>query len=181
MVLQTHPVTVADLLRLPDGDRYELVRGELRPMSPTGEEPSRIAGNLAGSLWQHVTAQNLGAIYVAEGGFVIATQPDTVRAPDVAFVRAERLGGPPAKGYRAGAPDLAVEVISPNDSYTDVAEKVRDWLAAGTGLVIVVDPRKRTVLVYRTPTDFDMLTEADTLTGGAVVPGWTLPVQRLFP
>lgn len=175
-------VTADDLLHMPDdGFRYELVRGELRKMAPAGEEHSLITMDVASSLRQHVRAHNLGRVYAAETGFKISTKPDTVRAPDVAFVRRERIEATGVvKGYREGAPDLVVEVISPGDLYTEVEDKVADWLDAGTRMVIVVNPRKRSVKMYRASSDIKLLNENDTLDGGDVVPGWTLPVRELF-
>jgi Uma2 family endonuclease len=175
-------MTAEDLLRMPDdGFRYELVKGELKKMAPAGHWHGRIAINMTTPLAQHVRAQNLGAVYAAETGFKLASDPDVVRAPDIAFIRRERVdevGN--VEGYWPGAPDLAVEVISPSDTYTEVQEKVFDWLEAGTRMVIVVMPRRRAVAVYRSLTDIVMLTEKDALDGGDVIPGWTLPVRDLF-
>jgi Uma2 family endonuclease len=138
-----------------------------------------VASKIAWRLAQHVEANKLGEVFAAETGFKISTNPDTVRAPDAAFVtreRIEKLGIP--KEYWPGAPDLAVEVVSPNDSYVDVEEKVLDWLEAGTRMVIVV-PGKRVVSVYRA-LQAKLLTENDVLDGEDVVPGWSVPVKALF-
>ena len=175
-------VTAEDLLGMPDdGYRYELVRGELRKMAPAGHLHGRIAINITTPLDRHVRAHALGTVYAAETGFKLASNPDVVRAPDVAFirrVRVEEVGN--VEGYWPGAPDLAVEVISPSDTYAEVQEKVFDWLEAGTKMVILVMPRKRAVTVYRSLTDIIMLTEHDMLDGGDVVPGWKLSVRELF-
>ena len=175
-------MTADDLLRMPDdGFRYELVKGELKKTAPAGHWHGRVAINITTPLAQHVRAHNLGAVYAAETGFKLASDPDVVRAPDVAFIRRERVeevGN--VEGYWPGAPDLAVEVVSPSDSYTDVQEKVFDWLEAHTRMVIVVMPRRRAVAVYRSLTEIVMLTENDALEGGDVVPGWTMPVRDLF-
>jgi Uma2 family endonuclease len=175
-------MTAEDLLQLPDdGLRYELVRGELRKMAPTGDEHGTITMNLAGPLDHYVRTHHLGRVYAAETGFWIARDPDTVLAPDIAFIRQERIETEGAvRGYRIGAPDLVVEVISPSDLYTEVAEKVDVWLAAGTQLVIIVDPRRRTIAVHHSPTTMQTLTSAGTLSGDPVVPGWTLPVREVF-
>jgi len=114
-------------------------------------------------------------------GFRLATDPDTVRAPDVAFVRRERvLAAGRVTGYWSGAPDLVVEVISPNDLYTEVEEKVAECLEHGARLVFVLNPRRRTVAVHRPDRPLRTLTVDDTLDGEDVVPGWTLPVRALF-
>ena len=177
----TDLVTADELLqRRDDGYRYELMRGELKRMAPAGGPHGNVANNISWSLTSIVKAQSLGRVFAAETGFRIATKPDTVRAPDVAFVsraRIEKTGVP--EGYWPGAPDLAVEVISPGDTFSEVEEKVLDWLAAGCRMVIVVDPRKHTASVYRGP-NARLLTAEDMLSGEDVVPGWSVPVRDLF-
>jgi Uma2 family endonuclease len=175
-------ITAEELLRMPDdGYRYELVRGDLRRMALAGHLHGRIAINITTPLDRHVRAQNLGVVCAAETGFKLASDPDVVRAPDVAFIRRERVEDVgDVEGYWPGAPDLAVEVISPSDTYSDVQEKVFDWIEAGTRMVVLVMPRKRTVTIYRSLTDIVMLTERNTLDGGDVVPGWKIPVSEVF-
>lgn len=175
-------ITAEDLLRMPDdGLRYELIRGELRKMSPAGYKHGRMVINITTPLDQYVRAHNLGVVFAAETGFKLASNPDHVRAPDVAFIRGERVEqSGEVEGYWPGAPDLAVEVVSPGDSYTEVEDKVFDWLEAGTRMVIVVNPRKRAVTIYRSLTDVVVLAENDMLEGGEMVPGWTIPVKDLF-
>jgi Uma2 family endonuclease len=177
----TEQATAEDLAQMPDdGHRQELVRGEVRAMPPAGHEHGRITTRLTWRLAQHVEAQDLGAVYAAETGFKIASDPDTVRAPDAAFVSKARLEAVATKrGYWPGAPDLAVEVVSPDDTYVDVQDKVDDWLEAGARMVIVVNPHRRTVAVHR-PTGITVLAESDDLEGADVVPGWTVPVRELF-
>jgi Uma2 family endonuclease len=175
------PVSAEELLRMPDdGFRYELVKGEIRKMAPAGSLHGNVAIQVTLPLAQHVKEHKLGRVFTAETGFRIARDPDTVRAPDAAFVsreRIEQIGIP--EGYWPGAPDLAVEVVSPSDTYSEIQEKVLDWLAAGTRMVIVVNPRKRTASVHRGATA-TVLTEKDVLSGEDVVPGWTVPVKELF-
>ncbi len=182
MITQTPTVTAEELLRMPDdGFRYELVRGELRKMAPAGHTHGNVAMRIGWRLAQHVEVHDLGVVYAAETGFLLAVDPDVVRAPDVAFVRKERVAlAADAKGYFPAAPDLAVEVISPGDTYTEVEEKVITWLEAGARMVLAVDARKRTVTRYRGLGDITILTEADVIDGEDVVPGWTLPVADLF-
>lgn len=174
-------LTADELFRMSaDGFRYELVQGELRRMSPAGYQHGRIVMNVAAPLDQFVRTRRLGTVCAAEMGFLLHENPDTVRAADVAFIRRERtLNARDVIGYWPGAPDLAVEVVSPHDLYADVDEKVTDWLDAGTHMVVVVNPRKRTVTVYQA-TAFTILHENDTLDGGEVVPGWQLPVAAIF-
>jgi Uma2 family endonuclease len=168
MAVVRREVTAEELLRIPeDGFRYELIRGELRQMTPAGNVHGRIAMNFGTALNNHVKAHGLGTVYAAETGFRLASDPDTVLAPDVAFVS-------------RGAPDLAVEVISPGDSHVEVEEKVFDWLEAGTRMVLTINPRKRSVTVYRSLADITVLTEKDILDGGEVVPGFRLAVRDVF-
>ncbi|HEX9867573.1 MAG TPA: Uma2 family endonuclease [Candidatus Tectomicrobia bacterium] len=179
----THTLTTADeLFVMPDdGLRYELVKGELRRMPPAGSEHGAVAINIAVVVAQFVKAHGLGVVFGAETGFKIASNPDTVRAPDLAFIRRERIpaGGIPRE-FWPGAPDLAVEVISPGDTYTEVEEKVSDWLNAGTRMVLVLNPRTRTVTVYTSHTDVVRLTGSDTLDGGEVLPEFSCRVAELF-
>ena len=177
----TQPVTAQELHQLPAGGRYALVKGELRKMPPAGREHGSIAMHVGASLYQFVTTQGLGSVYAAETGFLLATNPDTVLAPDAAFVRSDRLAQiADVAGFIPGAPDLAVEVISPSDTYTEVEEKVTLWLQHGTRMVIVVNPRRRSVTVYRPDRPVLFLSEQDELSGDDVVPGWSVRVRDLF-
>lgn len=178
----TAKVTAEELLHMPDdGFRYELVKGELIKMAPAGKEHGKLAMRLGWRLAQYVESHGLGEVCAAETGFHLSSNPDTVRAPDAAFVRQSRVeeAGSVA-GFWPGAPDLAVEVISPSDTYSQVQDKALHWLNAGTLMVVVVDPRQQTVTVYRSLTDIVILTTGDELEGKDVVPGWTLPVDELF-
>lgn len=182
MTTTQQATTAEELLRLPDdGARHELVRGELRRMSPASFERGRVSVNISTPLDGHVRANNLGVVCGAETGFWFSRDPDTVRAPDAAFISRERVEAVgDVVGYWPGAPDLAVEVASRHDFYTEVEDKVAAWLEAGTRMVIVVNPRRRTATVHRSLTESATLTERDTLDGADVVPGWRLPVGALF-
>ena len=130
---------------------------------------------------QHSRANGLGVVFAARTGFKISTNPDTVRAPDAAFVRRERVEAVgEADSYGPGAPDLAVEEVSPNDRFSEVEENVADWLAAGTGMVLVVNPRGKTVTVRLSEKEARILSKGEILDDGEVVPGWTLPVADVF-
>ena len=174
--------TAEDLLCMPsDGFRYELVRGEVRKMAAAGHRHGRVAINLTVPLAAHVRARGLGAVYAAETGFKLAADPDTVRAADAAFVRRDRVEEVgDSEGFWPGAPDLAVEVVSPSDRYTEVQEKVLEWLEAGTRIVIVIDSEDKTVTVYRSRAEVRVLGVDDMLEGGDVVLGWSMPVRELF-
>jgi Uma2 family endonuclease len=182
MSTTTQLTTAEELLAMPrDGFRYELVEGELKRMSPAGHNHGRIAMRLAIPLGKFIADNNLGAVYAAETGFKLKSDPDTVRAPDVSFIQQERVQEVgDAEGFWPGAPDLVVEVNSPGDRVGEVEEKVQEWLNAGARLVWVVSPRLRAVTVYRSLTDIRTLTEKDTLDGGEVVPGFQFPVAELF-
>ena len=171
--------TAEELLTAQDIGRCELVRGRLRAMIPPGAEHGRLAHELGYMISRHVKAHGLGTVYAAETGFLLSRDPDTVRAPDVAFVRADRAPAPP-RGYYPGAPDLAVEVLSPDDRPGYVREKVAEWLEAGTRAVWVVDPRSRTVTVHEPGAEPRLLEEADALFGGDVLPGFELMVAEIF-
>lgn len=174
--------TANELFEMPhDGFRYELVKGELRKMSPSGWEHGVVVVNITLLLGGYVKTNNLGECGGAETGFKLASDPDTVRAPDLSFVsRERRLEGDARKKFFAGAPDLAVEVVSPGDARREVHEKVRDWLEAGACAVWVVNPKRRRVTVYSSPTDVTHLSEADELGGGEVVPGFRCKVSEIF-
>jgi Uma2 family endonuclease len=175
-------LTPDDLLAMPDdGYRYELVRGELVRLPMSSHQSSRIAIRIASRLEQFVGPRALGNVAGADGAFILMRDPYTVRIPDVSFVRAERL--PPADAWEKFlelAPDLAVEVVSPSDSANDVQEKVREYLDAGVRLIWVVHPMQRTVTVYAADRTARLLYEDDTLDGGEVVPGFSIPVADVF-
>ncbi len=175
-------LSAADLYQMPDhGGRAELVKGELEPMSPAGTQHGKIALRLGAILWNYVEEKNLGVVYAAETGFTIEEDPDTVRAPDVAFVARERIppeGEPP--GFWAIAPDLVAEVLSPFDQASAVQKKVTEYLQAGVRLVWLVDPETCTVTVYNSLQDGRILLAEDTLAGGDVLPGFSLALVRLF-
>lgn len=182
MSIKEKSYTAEELLRLPDdGTRRELVRGELREMTPAGNEHGYVALRIASRLERHVDANRLGRVYAAETGFKIASDPDTVRAPDAAFVnreRVEEVGR--VEGFWPGAPDLAVEVVSPGDTHAEVVEKSLAWLDAGCRMVLVAEPQRKVVTVYRSREDIRILTEDEAVDGADVVPGWRLPVAEIF-
>ena len=179
-------MTAEQFMRIPDdGYRYELVRGELRKMAAASFDHGVYASRIVETLLPFVRGNRLGEVPLTEPGFLLGTDPDHVRIPDVCFVRQERIDAAERPFvFFSGAPDLVVEVISPNDRYTDVDDKVGEWLEGGAGMVIVVNPRNRTVRVHspaalRQAQETE-LTEADTLDGGDVVAGWSMPVADIF-
>jgi Uma2 family endonuclease len=170
--------TVEQLLAASDLGRCELVRGELVMMSPAGANHGDIANNLAYLLTDHVKKHRLGKIFAAETGFMISRNPDTVRAPDVAFVTAARVKNV-GQGFFPGAPDLAVEVLSPNDSASEVLDKVNDWLSAGAVEVWIADPQRKTIAVYDKQHAVRVLVEQDHLTCESR-PGFRVAVAEIF-
>lgn len=167
-------VTAEDLLHLylPD-KQVELVRGRLIVREPPGFRHGLVAGRLANRMANHVDSHNLGVVLAAETGFKIFADPDTVRAADVAFVRRERVPDPAPVGYVALAPDLVVEVLSPNDRPGEILSKIGDWLNAGARLAWVVDPARRQARVYRSDGTDTLLAEQDPLDGEDVLPGFS--------
>ena len=183
MTTQKTILTADELIRLPDdGMRHELVKGELRTMPPAGGEHGEIAFHIGTVFSSHVRARDLGHLFAAETGFRIGRNPDTVRAPDVAFVAKGRLpGGRSPRNYPELAPDLVVEVMSPWDTAREINEKARDWLRAGVRAVVVVYPRTQSVRVHRSGDDVRLLGVADELDLVDVLPGFRCAVGELFP
>ena len=175
-------LTAGQLLQLPDTDRrYELIEGKLQMMSPGGFLHGRIAARVASLLEQHVKHHRLGAVCGAETGFLIAHDPDTVLAPDVAFVSQARLAAQEdTTGYLPLAPDLVVEVVSPQDRFSQVEQKARRWLQAGSRLVLLVDAEQKRVHVLRNPRQVTVLGPEDELDASDVVPGWRVGVREFF-
>jgi Uma2 family endonuclease len=175
-------LSAEQLLAIPDdGWRYELVQGELRRMSPAGRQHGRVTMNFAWRLAQFVRERSLGVVFAAETGFLLRRDPDTVRAPDVAFVRTSRISGlEPQEGFFPGPPDLAVEVVSPSDTFTEVEDKVFQWLGAGAAAVLVINPSRRNVSLYRGRDDFRLWSEGETLDLSFVVPGFSIGVGEIF-
>lgn len=161
--------------------QHELIDGILYEMEPPGAEHGAVAANIGFDLMRHVKDADLGIAMSSEVGFLLASDPDTVRAPDVFFLSRERMpaGGIP-KGYWSGPPDLAVEVVSPNDRRRKVEEKARAWLAAGARAVMVVDPPTRTATIFRSDVEAVFLHGDERVELGDVVPGWSPRVGDFF-
>ena len=174
--------TARDLERLSnEGYHYELVRGELRPMSPSGgphgDATSRVSFYVNGIVY----GDDLGLTFTAETGFFVERDPDTILAPDFAYVAHERLSDPLPQSYVPVVPDFAVETRSPNDTTREVAEKVEEWLTAGVRLVWVVEPKRSTITTHRRGRDARTFTVGETLDGEDVLPGLAVPLDRIFP
>jgi Uma2 family endonuclease len=160
--------------------RTELVRGRLVVREPASPQHGRVAAQILIEIGIYLRAHPIGVVYAAETGFTLTRQPDTVRAPDVAYVRADRVPASAGTGFDEMAPDLVVEVLSPGDRARTVRTKVAHWLRAGTSLVWLIDPRHRTAHVFRADGTDTALTSADELDGEGVLPGFRAPLSRLL-
>lgn len=183
MITQDRTYSADDLWQLShrpgETRRLELAKGALVEMAPTGGVHGVLALEIGYHLLHYVKQHDLGVVTAAETGFILAADPATVRAPDAAFVAKGRLSGPLPDRYFPLAPDLAVEVVSPNDSAQQVRERVLDYLNAGTRLVWVVYPEAKTVDVYR-PKDVRVVDIHGMLEGEDVLPGFKLAVREVF-
>lgn len=178
----TEQITAGDFFAMADeAGVAELVRGEVTRLTPAGGEHGVVAARLLARLLTYVESEGLGYVFAAETGFVLATDPDTVRAPDLAFLSHQRLGGRVIpRAFVPLAPDLAVEVVSPSESAEAVQEKLRDYFAAGTRLVWVLFPALGSAHAYSSPIEVQILEGEDRLSGGEVVPGFSCRLVELF-
>jgi Uma2 family endonuclease len=177
-------ITARDLWEKNEGDRrLELVDGQVVEMGPPGGIHGRVVALISGRLLEHLSRAGGGQVLTGDVGFVLnlPSDPERVRAPDIAFVSSARLpGGEVPEGFLTGAPDLVVEVLSPSDNPLDVQQKVRDFLEAGSALVWIVAPRAKTVTVYRPDGSARLLRDQEVLDGEAVLPGLGIPLTDLF-
>lgn len=175
-------MTADELLMMPDSRwGYELVRGKLKKYMPAGNLHGIIASKIGRIIGNFVEENDLGVVVAAETGFKIFQNPDTVRAPDSAFIGKEKLAkhGITQKFF-PDAPDLAVEVVSPSDKKKEIEEKIQDYLKAGVGLIWIIYPRKQLIAVYRQSKIVSILFETDELEGEDVLPNFRFPVGKIF-
>ena len=179
---KTKLLTADDLLRLDsEGVRGELIRGVLHETMPVGKIHSKVVAKLVYLLIAFVLPRRLGTVMASELGVWLERDPDTVRAPDVAYISAVRMPlDDDDPGYSDVVPDMVVEVASPSDSQREISEKARMWLGHRVRLVWAVHPNTRTIDVYRTDSALTTLSEGDTLDGGEVLPGFTCNVSDIF-
>jgi Uma2 family endonuclease len=182
MAVERKLMTAEELWALPnDGMRHELVDGELRTMSPTGLEHGGYEARVVFNLQLALRGRGVGSVFAGEVGFRLSRDPDTVRGADVAFVRTERLPvGDAAKRYFEGAPDLAVEIVSPGDTASEVEEKVRDWLRFGTLAVWVIYPSRPSLVAHMPDGSSRHHGPEDEVDGGQAVPGVRLRLADLL-
>src|SRR6266567_1779968 len=179
--MRTKTITTADELeQLPDDDsvQIELDEGELITMPPAGEEHGDYGNQIGFVLTRYVREHKLGKVYSADTGFRLSG--DTVRAPDVAFVRRERVESIRSKGFAKGAPDLAVEIFSPSDNVRQLMRKVKQYFAAGCHTVWIVYPERREINVLDASGADRLLTVADTIEAPELLPGFSVPVSEFF-
>jgi Uma2 family endonuclease len=180
-------ITADELLVMPHRDehgndcRLELLRGEVKRMSPGGGTHGKLCLKLGAVLLAFVELNDLGTVYGAETGFTVEREPDSVLGADVAFVTKARLQGVEDEDkFLPFAPDLAVEVLSKSNTVAEIDEKIELYFAAGSRQVWIVNPKRRTVAAYSSPFDVRILAEQDTLDGGDVLPGFELRLSELF-
>jgi Uma2 family endonuclease len=174
-------VYTADELRAFPADwHYELIQGRLRLIMPTGFGHGMRTNRLATAISVYVYANDLGECTSAETGFLLSRNPDTVKAPDFAFVIASRVPATPAEGYAALAPDLVIETRSPSDRLPAIETKIREWLNDGVRVVIDLDPQRHELTVHRANQSPAVLGATDTLTLDDLLPGFVLPLGRLL-
>ncbi len=176
-------MTAEELIRLSDDEwHYELVEGRLVRMSPTGWRHGRVVMALLRAVDRFVQEHHLGEVCPAETGFRISAEggPDTVLAPDLAFVCAGREPAPGTEGYPHLVPDLVAEVVSPSQGRAEMGAKAQRWLSAGVRLVWIVVPEARTVEVWRDGGLVRIMTDEEELTGEDVLPGFAVAVAHLF-
>lgn len=180
MVTTERLYTAQDLWQLAKGEkRFELLEGEIVEVSPAGDKHAELGMWIGYLILDHVMKNDLGIVSSSDGGYILFTDPDTVVAPDVGFLTKARLT-PATGGYYPLPPDLAVEVISPNDTAREMRRKVRLYLRAGTRIVWVVYPDEQVIDVYRPGEPVVTLEGDNTLDGGDVLPGFTVPASKVF-
>jgi Uma2 family endonuclease len=173
-------ITGDELLAMGDVGPCELIDGRIVRMSPTGGEHGAIEVALTARLHAHVSERRLGWVLGGEVGIYTRRNPDRVRGADAAFVSRNRLAARPGRRFLEVAPELVVEVLSPDDRWQDIRQKIEEYFAIGVERVWVVEPENRAVLVYRSPGESERLKEGDVLEGHGRLEGFRMPVADLF-
>ena len=176
------PITAEELIKLhSEGVRGELIRGVLCETPLSGLEHAEIVANLSGILAVFVRPGRIGRLMAGGPGIQIELNPDTVRAPDIAFYLPERMAlDVSIPGYAEIVPDLAIEVVSPNDTVTEVNDKAKMWVDSGVKLVWVVWPRWHTVEIFRPGENVVELSGDAILEGQDILPGFSTPITEIF-
>jgi Uma2 family endonuclease len=173
-------VTGQALAEMGDIGRCELVEGRIIKMSPTGWRHGKHESRFDYHLTNFLDDHDLGEVFVGEVGIYTRRNPDTVRGADVVYISHERLSKVKSSSFLDVAPELVVEIMSPDDRWSNVQQKLAEYFDIGVILVWVADPTAKTVSVYRSLTDVRIFTEQDTVTGDEVLPGFELPVAAIF-
>lgn len=174
--------TAEELMHFPSDWHYELIRGQLRRMDLlTGGKHGSYTARFSSALSGFIYSNGLGECYAAETGFLLARDPDTVKAPDFAFISTQRLPASDASSFVSVVPDIVLETRSPSDRGPAVAEKIGEWLNVGVRMALDLDPKRQTLTLYRPGAEPVLLGPEDTFEGGDVLPGFLLPLSRLFP
>ena len=182
MSTSTALMTADELLELPRGQhRYELINGELKTMSPASHDHGRIAMRIGATLAEFVWRNNLGEAYAAETGFLLTSNPDTVLAPDAAFISEEHARrGRDRKGYWPGPPDIAVEVLSPSETGPKARKKIEEWLGYGTKQVWIVNPKKQTLTVHWASGESKTFSSEEIFEADELLRGFSVAVADIF-
>lgn len=180
MATATQTITGEELFQMADIGPCELIDGAIVPMSPPGGEHASYTANITFYLMQYVKAHDLGRVVTGEGGLYTRRNPDRVRAMDAAFFSKQRLPGDPPTDYFEIAPEVVIEVISPHDRWQEVRLKMEEYFSIGVEQVWLVEPKRRTVSIYRSLTDITEFKEADTLTADGALMGFSVAVHQVF-
>lgn len=172
-------LTGAEVLALGIAQPFELVKGKIIYMDYTGDEHGIIESELARHLGNFVVPRRLGWVLTGEVGLYTQRAPDTVRGVDVIMISRQRLAAPSGKALQV-APELVVEIVSPSDRWSELRSKIAEYFAIGTVWVWIVEPEKKQLLIYRTPTEFTQFTEQETVYGEGILAGFALPLSELF-
>ena len=173
-------ITGEELFAMGDIGPCDLVEGEIIKMSPTGEKHGMIESNFSGELRAFVRRHKLGRVSGGEVGIYTRRKPDSVRGADIVFISNERLAQRGKSGFIDVAPDLVVEIMSPDDRWNEVMRKLEEYLGIGVRLVLIVDPETESIFAYRTLTDVRRFEKNETLTMEDVLPGFSISVAELF-
>lgn len=177
---ETKLITGEELLELGDIGPSELIDGRIVYMSPTGVEHAVIEFLLGSELTKFVQSKKLGRVLGGEVGIYVRHDPDRVRGADLAVISFHRLPNKPNKGFLTVAPELIVEILSPDDRWQEVTDKLEDYFSIGVTHVWIVEPENQVVRIYRSATEMQKLNKENTLKGEGVLKGFELPVARLF-
>lgn len=175
-----HLLTAEEAFWLDPAARWQLVEGRIVELSPVKQRHGKILTRLAHRVNEVVERDGLGEVYTGDVGFILRRNPDTVRAPDLAFIRRGRLPAEEPETFSEVVPDLAAEILSPSDRWSDVEEKIAEYLAAGVTVVWILDPSRNEVRVHRADRALEILGADALLTEPTLLPSLRVPLRDLF-